>query len=71
MLNNTKVEIHTEVATEMLAKRAITSLDAINQDAANAPRIDQNSSMQRRMRRERRAQRNSPSSLGLWRVSMG
>jgi hypothetical protein len=70
MLNNTKSKIHSEVATAALDKQAITHLGAICQDAANAPRIDQNSSMQRRLRRDRRAQRNSPSKLGLWRVSM-
>jgi len=70
MLNNTKLEIHTEVATEDLEKRAVTRLDAINQVAANSAEMDRNNSMQRRLRRESRMRRNNPSSLGLWRVSM-
>jgi len=70
MLNNTKLEIHTEVATEDLEKRAVTRLDAINQVAANSAEMDRNNSMQRRLRRENRMRRNNPSSLGLWRVSM-
>jgi len=70
MLNNTKLEIHTEVATEALEKQAITCLDSISQVAANATEIAQNQSMQRRLRRQSRMRRNSPSTLGLWRVSM-
>ena len=70
MLNNTKLEIHTEVKTEALEKRAITRLDSISQDAANAAEMAQDQSMQRRLRRDSRMRRNTPSSLGLWRVSM-
>ncbi len=70
MLNNTKQEIHTEVATEALEKRAVTRLDSINQVAANAPAMDQNDSMQRRLRRQSRNRRNTRSNLGLWRVSL-
>jgi hypothetical protein len=70
MLNNTKLEIHTEVETEAMEKRAVTSLGSINQVAANAAEIAQDKSMQRRLRRESRMRRNTPSSLGLWRVSM-
>ena len=70
MLNNTKLEIHTEVKTEALDKRAVAHLGSIQQDAANAPEMDQNNSMQRRLRRQSRNRRNTPSSLGLWRVSM-
>ncbi len=70
MLNKTKSEIHTAVATDMLEKPVVTDLGAINQDAANAPQVDQTSSMQRRLRRDSRIQRNSPITLGLWRVSM-
>ena len=70
MLNNTKLEIHTEVATEALEKRAVTRLDSINQVAANAPEMDQNNSMQRRLRRQNRNRRNTRSTLGLWRVSL-
>jgi hypothetical protein len=70
MLNNTKLEIHTEVETEAMEKRAVTSLGSINQVAANAAEIAQDKSMQRRLRRENRMRRNTPSSLGLWRVSM-
>jgi len=66
MLNNTKLEIHTEVATEALEKRAVAHLGSIQQDAANAPEMDQNNSMQRRLRRQSRNRRNTPSSLGLW-----
>ena len=70
MLNKIKSEIHTEVANSVLEKRLVTDLGAINQAAANAPRLDQTSSMQRRLRRESRIQRNRPANLGLWRVSM-
>jgi hypothetical protein len=70
MLNKTKPEIHNAVATDGLVKRVVTDLGAINQAAANAPQIDQTRSMQRRLRRERRIQRNSPTTLGLWHVSM-
>jgi hypothetical protein len=70
MLNNTKLEIHTEVETEAMDKRAVTSVGSINQVAANAAEIAQDKSMQRRLRRESRMRRNTPSSLGLWRVSM-
>ena len=70
MLNKTKSESHTAVATDGLEKRMVTDLGAINQAAANAPQIDQSSSMRRRLRRESRIQRNSPTTLGLWRVSM-
>ncbi len=70
MLNNTKLEIHTEVATEALEKRAVTRLDSINQVAANAAEMTRDKTMQRRLRRENRMRRNTPSSLGLWRVSM-
>jgi hypothetical protein len=70
MLNNTKLEIHTEVETEAMEKRTVTRVGSINQVAANATEIAQDESMQRRMRRERRMRRNTPSSLGLWRVSM-
>ncbi len=71
MLNNTKLEIHTEVVTEAMEKRAVTHLGSINQVAANAAEMAQDKSMQRRLRRESRMRRNNPSSLGLWRVSMG
>lgn len=70
MLNNTKFEIHTEVATAALEKQAVAHLGSIQQDAANAPEMDQDKSMQSRLRRDRRARRNTPSNLGLWRVSM-
>ena len=70
MLNKTKLEIHTEVETEAMEKRTITSLGSINQVAANAAEIAQDKSMQRRLRRDSRMRRNTPSSLGLWRVSM-
>jgi hypothetical protein len=70
MLNNTKLEIHTEVETEAMEKRTVTSVGSINQVAANAAEIAQDKSMQRRLRRESRMRRNTPSSLGLWRVSM-
>jgi len=70
MLTNTKPEIHTEVVTEALEKRAVTRLDSISQDAANAADMAQDQSMQRRLRRESRMRRNTPSRLGLWRVSM-
>lgn len=70
MLNNTKSEIHTEVVTETLENPAVTNLGSINQAAANAPATAQNTSMQRRLRRQSRMRRNTPSSLGLWRVSM-
>jgi hypothetical protein len=70
MLNNTKLEIHTEVETEAMEKQTVTSLGSINQVAANAAEIAQDKSMQRRLRRENRMRRNTPSSLGLWRVSM-
>jgi hypothetical protein len=70
MLNNTKLEIHTEVVTEALGKQAVAHLGRIQQDAANAPEMDQNNSMQRRLRRQNRNRRNTPSNLGLWRVSM-
>jgi len=71
MLNNTKLEIYTEVATEALEKRAVTRLGSISKVAANASEMAQDKSMQRRLRREGRMRRNNPSSLGLWRVSMG
>jgi len=70
MLNKTKLEIHADVEIDGLEKPVVMDLGAINLNAANAPQIDQTSSMQRRLRRERRVQRNSPMSLGLWRVSM-
>ena len=70
MLNNTKLEIQTEVVTEALENAAVTNLGSINQDAANAAEMAQDQSMQRRLRRQRRMRRNAPSSLGLWRVSM-
>ena len=70
MLNKTKLEIHTEVETEAMEKRTVTSLGSINQVAANAAEIAQDKSMQRRLRRDNRMRRNTPSSLGLWRVSM-
>ncbi len=70
MLNKTKLEIHTEVETEAMEKRTVTSLGSINQVAANAAEIAQDKSMQRRLRRDSRMRRNTPSSLGLWRVSM-
>ncbi len=70
MLNKTKPESHTVVATDGLEKSVVTDLGAINQDAANAPQMDQTSSMQRRLRRENRMQRNRPATLGLWRISM-
>ena len=70
MLNNTKLEIHTEVATEALEKRAVTHLGPITQAAANASEMAQDKSMQRRLRRQSRMRRNAPSSLGLWRASM-
>jgi hypothetical protein len=70
MLNNTKLEIHTEVATDAMEKRTVTKVGSINQVAANAAEIAQDKSMQRRLRRESRMRRNTPSSLGLWRVSM-
>ena len=70
MLNKIESEIHTEVANSVLEKRLVTDLGAINQAAANAPQLDQTSSMQRRLRRESRIQRNRPANLGLWRVSM-
>ena len=70
MLNKTKLEIHSEVETEAMEKRTVTSLGSINQVAANAAEIAQDKSMQRRLRRDSRMRRNTPSSLGLWRVSM-
>ena len=70
MLNKTKLEIHTKVETEAMEKRTVTSLGSINQVAANAAEIAQDKSMQRRLRRDSRMRRNTPSSLGLWRVSM-
>ena len=70
MLNKIKSEIHTEVAASVLEKRVVTDLGAINHAAANAPQKDQTSSMQRRLRRESRIHRNSPVTLGLWRVTM-
>ena len=70
MLNNTKLEIHTEVVTEALEKQAVAHLGSIQQDAANASAMDQNNSMQRRLRRQSRNRRNTRSNLGLWRVSL-
>ena len=70
MLSNIKSEIHTEVTTDVLEKHTVTSLGAINQEAANSPKTDQNSSMQRRLRRQSRSLRNRASTTGLWRVSM-
>lgn len=70
MLNNTKLEIHTEVATEALEKRAVTDVGPITQAAANASEMAQDETMQRRLRRQSRARRNASSRLGLWRVSM-
>ena len=70
MLINTKSKIHTEVITEALEKHAVTSLDSINQVAANVPEMVQDKRMQRRYRRARRYIRNNPARLGLWRVSM-
>ena len=70
MLNKTKLEIHVDVETDGLEKPVVTDLGAINLNAANAPQIDQASSQQRRLRRESRMLRNSPSNLGMWRVSM-
>ena len=70
MLNNTKLEIHTEVATDLLEKPAVTSLDAINQSAANASEMAQDKRIQRRLRRQSRMRRNAPASLHSWRVSM-
>jgi hypothetical protein len=70
MLNKTKLESHNAVATDVLEKPVVMNLGSINQDAANAPQIDQAGSQQRRLRRESRMLRNSPSNLGMWRVSM-
>lgn len=70
MLIKTKTKIHTDVVTETLEKQAVTHIGTINQVAANAPETDQDKIMQRRLRRAGRIQRNSPSKLGLWRVSM-
>jgi len=70
MLNNTKLKSHTEVVTGTMEKRAVTRLDSMNLDAANTAEMTQDQSMQRRLRRESRMRRNTPSSLGLWRVSM-
>ncbi len=71
MLNKTKLEIHSDVAISGLEKPVVTDLGAINMNAANAPQIDQTSSMQRRLRRERRFYRNRQTNLSLWRASMG
>lgn len=70
MLINTKKEIHTDVVTEALEKEVVTHVGRINQVAANAPETEQDIRMQRRLRRAGRIRRNSPSRLGLWRVSM-
>lgn len=70
MLINTKIENHTDAVTHGLERQAVTHLGAINQDAANTPETHQEIKMQRRLRRSNRARRNTPSNLGLWRVSM-
>lgn len=70
MLINSKSEIHPQVAIDALEKPAVTHLGTINQAAANASEMSASNSLQRRMRRASRMQRNTPSNLSLWRVSM-
>lgn len=70
MLNKTKPEIHVDVEIDGLEKPVVMDLGAINLNAANAPHIDQYNHMQRRLRRERRIQRNRPNGFSLWRASM-
>ena len=70
MLNKTKLKIHANVEIDGLEKPVVMDLGAINLNAANAPQIDQNHQMQRRLRRERRIQRNRPNGFSLWRSSM-
>jgi hypothetical protein len=71
MLNNIKSEIHNAEATTRMEKPAVRNLGLIDHAAANAPQTSQTNSMERRLRRERRSHRNTVSSFGAWRSSIG
>ena len=71
MLNKIKSNSHTAVVTNGMEKPAVRNLGLLNHAAANAPQTAHASSMERRLRRDRRNHRNAFSSLGMWRASIG
>jgi len=71
MLNKIKSNIHTADLTNGMEKSTVRNLGLINHAAANASQTIQTSSLERRLRRDRRNHRNAFSTLGMWRASIG
>lgn len=70
MLNNTKHKSHKIDLLESITDHAVTRLDIVDKEAANAPRFDQAKSAERSIRRERRNNQNTGSGMGGWRVAL-